>query len=86
MGPIDAVKILVQWEKIKSSWKGVNVLTLKQVLLSKTFWTLVATGVFNFIQSNISLFNNDPNLVKVINAGLTIIAILFRINNSAGKK
>lgn len=86
MGPVDAVKIFVQWEAIKKHWTNSAMLTLKQVLLSMTFWTLAAQGLFNFIQDHISLFAGDPDLVKVINAGLTILAIIFRIRNSAGSK
>lgn len=86
MGPIDAVKILVQWEKIKSSWRSSCMLTLKQVFMSMTFWTLVVQGIFNFIQDHISLFAGDPDLVKVINAVMTILAIVFRIKNTAGTK
>jgi hypothetical protein len=86
MGPIDAIKIFVQWGQIKKYWKANSVLTLKQVFLSMTFWTLVAQGTFNFFQEHISLFAGDPNLVKVINAVMTILAIIFRIRNSAGSK
>lgn len=86
MGPVDAVKILIQWEKIKSNWTDSAMLTLKQVFLSMTFWTLVAQGIFNFFQEHISLFDGDPNLVKIINAALTILAIVFRIRNTAGSK
>lgn len=86
MGPIDAVKILVQWETIKKNWTNSAMLTLKQVLMSMTFWTLAAQGFFNFIQDHISLFAGDPNLVKVINAVMTILAIVFRIRNTAGSK
>lgn len=86
MGPIDAIKIFVQWERIKKSWTQSAMLTLKQVFLSMTFWTLVAQGIFNFFQDHISLFAGDPDLVKVINAVMTILAIVFRIRNTAGNK
>lgn len=86
MGPVDAIKIFVQWETIKKNWTTSAMLTLKQVFLSMTFWTLVAQGIFNFFQDHISLFDGDPNLVKVINAVLTILAIVFRIRNTAGTK
>lgn len=86
MGPVDAVKIFFQWEIIKKNWTDGAMLTLKQVFLSMTFWTLVAQGIFNFFQEHISLFDGDPNLVRVINAILTILAIVFRIRNTAGSK
>jgi len=86
MGPIDAVKILVQWEKIKKNWNEGCMLTLEQLFKSKTFWTLVAQGFFNLIQSATPLIQNDPNLVTIVNSILTVLAIVFRLRNSAGTK
>jgi len=86
MGPIDVIKIFVQWEKIKKNWRHNSLLTIKQLFLSKTFWTLVAQGMFNIMQNTTPLIKSDPNLVTVLNSILTVMAIVFRLNNSAGSK
>lgn len=86
MGPFDAIRIFTQWEKIKKNWSASTMLSLQQLLKSKTFWTLVGQGVFNIIQNTVPLIKNDPNLVTVVNSALTILAIIFRLNNSAGSK
>lgn len=86
MGPIDAIKIFTQWGKIKKNWNEACVLTLQQLLKSKTFWTLVAQGLFNLIQATVPLIKDNPNMVTVVNSVLTVLAIVFRLNNSAGQK
>ncbi len=86
MGPIDVIKILVQWEKIKKNWKPSCMLSIQQLFKSKTFWTLVATGIFNIVHDSIPLIQDNPDLVKVISSALAILAIIFRLNNSAGSK
>ena len=86
MGLIDAIKIFSQWGKIKKNWNEGCVLSLEQLLKSKTFWTLVAQGLFNLIQSATPLVKDNPNLITVINSVLTILAIVFRLHNTAGQK
>lgn len=53
-------------------------LTVQQVLKSRTFWTLVATALFNGVNT-ITPEIKDPNLVAAINGALSLLALAFRI-------
>lgn len=87
MNPIQAIKLLSAWHKLKEAWenRGPDMgLTFSQVLKSKTVWTVAATGAVNIweaVQSDPSI-KLSPQTMTIINAAGTLLGILFRSMNS----
>ena len=59
-------------------WREGNMLTIGQILKSKTVWTLVLMAIVNGVQS-IEPQIKDPHVVSIINDVLTVAAFVFRI-------
>ena len=69
---------LSKFKKDWLKWREGNMLTIGQILKSKTVWTLVLMAILNGIQS-IEPQIKDPHIVSIINDALTVIAFVFRI-------
>ena len=67
-------KLQKDWLK----WKKGNMLTISQILKSKTVWTLVLMAILNGVQS-IEPQIKDPHIVSIINDILTVLAFAFRV-------
>ncbi|MES2136981.1 MAG: hypothetical protein V4502_07985 [Pseudomonadota bacterium] len=76
------MKLFARWRSIRENWEAYRkdhpVLTISQVLKSRTFWTLVLLAAFNGL-SSITTQIHDPHLASAVNGVLSLAAIYFRI-------
>jgi len=77
-----SLRLWLAWRALAANWNAYRkdhpMLTLEQVLKSRTFWTLVAMALFNGASSIVTQIH-DPHLAAAINGALSLIAIMFRI-------
>lgn len=67
-------KLKKDWLK----WRERNMLTFKQIISSKTVWTLVLMAIYNGTTDILPLIHN-PQVSKIVNDVLTLLAFIFRI-------
>jgi hypothetical protein len=76
------LRLYLAWRSITANWtayrKDHPLLTISQVLKSRTFWTLVLLAAFNGL-SSITTQIHDPHLASAVNGVLSLAAIYFRI-------
>lgn len=56
--------------------------SLMLLLKSRTFWTLVATALFNILTQSVTMLQLDPTTAVVVNTILLALASYFHINPS----
>lgn len=78
-------KPLGEAEKLVNEVKSMSMnLSFAQALKSKTIWTTLITGAINILPM---VHDAIPaGALPIVNASLTLLAVIFRINNSAQTK
>ncbi len=69
---------LNQLKKDWVKWRERNMLTFKQIISSKTVWTLVLMAIYNGTTDILPMIHN-PQAAKIVNDALTLLAFIFRI-------
>jgi hypothetical protein len=82
MNPIELLKLLTQWHKIQENYEALQkegkMLSVGQILRSRTVWMIVFTVLFNGWQS-VNTGMLDPHIVQMINGTLGLLAVYFRV-------
>lgn len=71
----------VKLSKLKKDylkWREGNMLSFKQIIKSKTVWTLVLMAIYDGTTDILPLIH-DPQVAKIVNELLALLAFIFRI-------